>query len=165
MQVELHCPHCSHTFMPSSDTPAAEALDRMSDEGPWFALGDGETFEDRIFAALDVEGFLAVDAADGRVAGRVNDGRLAGHVDLDVVAGPGSAVEVPVARAAPQVVAGRAGPLDDHGSGAVLKGLQAGAETGPARRGRSPGGITQPGEMEKASGPGHGVRAFQEVRC
>jgi hypothetical protein len=52
MQVELYCPHCSCHFAASPDTPAAEVLDRMSEDGPWYALGDGETFEDMIFAAL-----------------------------------------------------------------------------------------------------------------
>ena len=33
-------------------TEAAEVLDRMADEGPWYALGDGETFEDMIFTTL-----------------------------------------------------------------------------------------------------------------
>ncbi len=30
----------------------AEVLDRMADDGPWYALGDGETFEDMIFNTL-----------------------------------------------------------------------------------------------------------------
>ena len=52
MQVELYCPHCSCHFAASPDTPAAEILDRMSEDGPWYALGDGETFEDMIFSTL-----------------------------------------------------------------------------------------------------------------
>jgi hypothetical protein len=52
MQVELYCPHCGCSFSASPDTPAAEILDRMADEGPWYALGDGETFEDMIFSTL-----------------------------------------------------------------------------------------------------------------
>jgi hypothetical protein len=54
MHVELHCPSCSHVW----DADTAEALDRMSDEGPWSALGDCETFEDRIFAALAEHGTI-----------------------------------------------------------------------------------------------------------
>ena len=30
----------------------------MTDEGPWYALGDGETFEDMIFAALTARGAI-----------------------------------------------------------------------------------------------------------
>lgn len=52
MQVELYCPYCSSLFAASPDTPAAEVLDRMADDGPWYALGDGETFEDMIFSTL-----------------------------------------------------------------------------------------------------------------
>ena len=52
MQVELYCPCCEHTFSAAPDAPAREILDRMADEGPWYALGDGETFEDMIFTSL-----------------------------------------------------------------------------------------------------------------
>jgi hypothetical protein len=30
----------------------------MIDEGPWYALGDGETFEDMIFAAVTSRGAI-----------------------------------------------------------------------------------------------------------
>jgi hypothetical protein len=30
----------------------------MTDEGPWYALGDGETFEDMIFTALTSRGAI-----------------------------------------------------------------------------------------------------------
>ena len=59
MQVELYCPHCSCRFAASPETPAADVLDRMTDEGPWYALGDGETFEDMIFATLMGHGAIA----------------------------------------------------------------------------------------------------------
>jgi hypothetical protein len=52
MQVELYCPHCSCRFVAAPDTPAAVVLDQMMAEGPWYSLGDGETFEDMIFATL-----------------------------------------------------------------------------------------------------------------
>ena len=52
MQVELYCPHCSCCFAASPEAPAADVLDRMADEGPWYALGDGETFEDSVAAHL-----------------------------------------------------------------------------------------------------------------
>lgn len=52
MQVELSCPNCHCQFSASPETPSAEVLDRMADEGPWYALGDGETFEDMIFSTL-----------------------------------------------------------------------------------------------------------------
>jgi hypothetical protein len=49
MQVELHCAACRFCFPIELDMAA---LDRITDEGPWSALGDGETFEDRIHADL-----------------------------------------------------------------------------------------------------------------
>ncbi len=52
MEVELDCPHCRHGFFASPDTPVAEAVDRLTEEGPWSTLGDGETFEDSLAAAL-----------------------------------------------------------------------------------------------------------------
>src|ERR1700716_1937690 len=58
MQVELHCPHCLCSFAASPDAPATEVLDRMAEEGPWYALGDGETFEDMIFSTLFASGSI-----------------------------------------------------------------------------------------------------------
>ena len=58
MQVELYCPNCHCRFAAAPDAPAAEVLDRMTAEGPWYALGDGETFEDMIFAALTSRGAI-----------------------------------------------------------------------------------------------------------
>ncbi len=52
MQVELYCPHCDTSFVAAPETPASQVLDRMAEEGPWYALGDGETFEDMIFASM-----------------------------------------------------------------------------------------------------------------
>lgn len=52
MQVELSCPNCCSRFAAAPETPAAEVLGRMAEEGPWWALGDGETFEDMIFSTL-----------------------------------------------------------------------------------------------------------------
>ena len=52
MQIELCCPQCGCRFSAAPQTPAAEVLDRMAEDGPWYALGDGETYEDMIFAAL-----------------------------------------------------------------------------------------------------------------
>jgi hypothetical protein len=51
MQIELYCPRCRFGFF-SADSPVGEALDRLAAEGPWSALGDGETLEDRISAVL-----------------------------------------------------------------------------------------------------------------
>jgi hypothetical protein len=52
MQVELYCDHCCTSFVAEPDAPAAEVLDRMAEDGPWYALGDGATYEDMIFSTL-----------------------------------------------------------------------------------------------------------------
>lgn len=59
MYVELYCDHCERPFVASPDTPASEVVDRLSEEGPWSALGDGVTVEDALAAALS-------DGAAGR---------------------------------------------------------------------------------------------------
>ncbi len=56
MQVELYCSQCPCRFAAAPDTPAARVVERMTEEGPWYALGDGETFEDMIFTALTCRG-------------------------------------------------------------------------------------------------------------
>ena len=52
MQVELYCPHCERSFVAPPEASAREVLDRMAEQGPWYALGDGETYEDMIFSTL-----------------------------------------------------------------------------------------------------------------
>ena len=72
MQVELFCPQCCCRFAAEPETPAGEVLDRMASEGPWYALGDGETFEDMIFSTLFAVGDIrCADCAQDRVGQRV----------------------------------------------------------------------------------------------
>jgi hypothetical protein len=68
MQIELHCPHCLCSFAASPDAPAAEVFDRMAEEGPWYALGDGETFEDMIFSTLFACGSIRCSECGAPVA-------------------------------------------------------------------------------------------------
>ena len=58
MQIELRCRRCGTYFSAAPDTPYDEVLDRMIDEGPWFGLAEGDTFEDMIFAALATRGVI-----------------------------------------------------------------------------------------------------------
>lgn len=58
MQIDLYCPHCACRFGAEADTPAQDILERMADHGPWYSLGDGETFEDMIHAALTARGVI-----------------------------------------------------------------------------------------------------------
>jgi hypothetical protein len=56
MEIELRCPGCGCHFSAPADTPAGCIMDRMLDEGPWYALADGETFEDMVGTALSDRG-------------------------------------------------------------------------------------------------------------
>jgi hypothetical protein len=51
MQFQLHCPNCCHHFTFEPEAPP-ESISRVIQEGPWCALGDGETIEDMLFAAI-----------------------------------------------------------------------------------------------------------------
>jgi hypothetical protein len=68
MQVELQCPSCPCQFSAPSDTPSATILDRMTDEGPWFGLAQGETFEEMILGALAARGAVRCPECSGAVA-------------------------------------------------------------------------------------------------
>jgi hypothetical protein len=52
MKIELCCRNCFCRFSAPPETASMEVLDRMFDDGPAYALGDGETFEDMIFTSL-----------------------------------------------------------------------------------------------------------------
>ncbi|MBX9680684.1 MAG: hypothetical protein K2X38_18165 [Gemmataceae bacterium] len=58
MKIELHCPACACRFAAPPETNPEELIDRMFDEGPRFALGDGETFEDMIFNTILDQGSI-----------------------------------------------------------------------------------------------------------
>jgi DNA-directed RNA polymerase subunit RPC12/RpoP len=52
MQLVLDCSRCGCQFSASSDTPADVILDRMFNEGTWFALAQAETFSEMVWTAL-----------------------------------------------------------------------------------------------------------------
>jgi hypothetical protein len=56
MQIELYCPGCPFHFAAAADADADAILDRMTEEGPWIALGHGDSFEAMVFAALTSRG-------------------------------------------------------------------------------------------------------------
>ena len=58
MQIELYCDACCCRFVAPPEASANEVTDRMFEEGPWYALGDGETFEDMIFTSLIDQGHI-----------------------------------------------------------------------------------------------------------
>lgn len=53
MKMELQCPQCDCRFDAQS---SGVHVERMVEEGPWSAIGDGETFEDRLHASLTADG-------------------------------------------------------------------------------------------------------------
>jgi hypothetical protein len=52
MRLMLDCPRCNDHFLMPLDSPAAAVLEQLTEAGPWCAVGDGETLEDQVFAAL-----------------------------------------------------------------------------------------------------------------
>jgi hypothetical protein len=56
MQIKLSCPGCPFCFAAAAEADADDILERMTEEGPWIALGHGDTFEAMVFAALTVRG-------------------------------------------------------------------------------------------------------------
>jgi len=58
MWIHLYCSSCSCLFSALADTPASQVLDRMTDDAPWFALAEGDTFEEMVSAALQRRGKL-----------------------------------------------------------------------------------------------------------
>jgi hypothetical protein len=67
VDVHLHCPRCDCHFSAPAETPAAAVLERMTDDAPWFALAEGETFADMVFAALASRGRILCPECRGEV--------------------------------------------------------------------------------------------------
>jgi hypothetical protein len=67
MPIELRCKRCACHFSAAPDTPYLEILDRMIDEGPWFGLAEGQTFEDMVFATLATRGLIRCPVCLGGV--------------------------------------------------------------------------------------------------
>jgi hypothetical protein len=77
MQLELYCHGCARPYDAAPDTPVAEVLERLTAQGPWHALGDGETYEDQVFAALTGQGaFCCQHCGEPLTLSEENLGRL-----------------------------------------------------------------------------------------
>jgi hypothetical protein len=68
MVVELACLTCPCSFRTAPDTPHDEVVRLMTDDGPWFGLAPGGTFEDMIFTALARRGRILCPACGKSVA-------------------------------------------------------------------------------------------------
>lgn len=58
MRIELFCQSCCCRFVAPPETTSGEVLEHMEARGPFFHLGDGETFEDMIFTTLSEQGSI-----------------------------------------------------------------------------------------------------------
>ena len=78
MQIELFCDGCACRFVAPPEATANEVTDRMFENGPWYALGDGETFEDMIFTTLTRDGNISCpECGDPVAVSEESLGRLA----------------------------------------------------------------------------------------
>jgi hypothetical protein len=80
--MELRCPRCPFRFIAAADTPVDEVLDRMTEEGPWIALGRGDTFEAMVFAALTARGWIGCPDCGGAAAVREGETELLHEPEL-----------------------------------------------------------------------------------
>ena len=76
MEIELSCPCCSCGFCALADTPEQDILDRMIEEGTWYALANGETFEDMVQVALNDRGQIRCPECRAKVIIRNMDSPL-----------------------------------------------------------------------------------------
>ncbi len=83
MIINLRCPYCPCQFSAPAQMSAAEVLDRMAEDAPWFALAEGETFAEMLHSALARRGKLLCPGCreevevDGEESGP-NQGQLSG---------------------------------------------------------------------------------------
>ena len=85
MTIELACLSCPCRFEAAADVPADDVVRRMTEEGPWFGLAPGRTFEDMIFNALARRGrILCPECGD---AAAVHDASFADLAGAALAAG------------------------------------------------------------------------------
>lgn len=56
MSIELACPACPCRLHAAPEASEDEVVRYMTEEGPWFALAAGATFEDMVSQALNRRG-------------------------------------------------------------------------------------------------------------
>ena len=71
MEIELVCRDCHACFTAPPETPQEDIIQRMIDEGPWYALGAGACFGDMIHTALERRGRIACPECGALVRVRV----------------------------------------------------------------------------------------------
>jgi DNA-directed RNA polymerase subunit RPC12/RpoP len=84
MRIELRCPACSCRFVAPAQASEEEIRERMFNDGPWYSLGDGNTFEDMIFATLMERGAITCPECGDAVS--VSEESL-GQLVMEMLAG------------------------------------------------------------------------------
>ena len=82
MQIEMCCPGCPFHFAAPADADADDILDRMTEDGPWIALGHGDSFEAMVFAALTARGWIGCPDCGGAAAVREGETELLHEPEL-----------------------------------------------------------------------------------
>jgi len=59
VEMELICPDCNCRFSAPAETTEEDIVQRMTEEGPWYALAAGNCFRDMIGTALRRRGRIA----------------------------------------------------------------------------------------------------------
>ncbi len=68
MQLEFQCCRCAYHSTVYQNPRTSQIWDRLTEEGPWYALGDGQTLEDRISATLTADDETRCPECGGRLA-------------------------------------------------------------------------------------------------
>jgi DNA-directed RNA polymerase subunit RPC12/RpoP len=71
MEIELVCHTCHARFTAAAETPQEEIIQRMTDEGPWYALAAGGCFRDMIHTALEHRGRIVCPECGALVRVRI----------------------------------------------------------------------------------------------
>jgi hypothetical protein len=71
MEIELFCRNCHACFTAPPESPQDDIIQRMTDEGPWYALGAGDCFRDMIHTALERRGRIACPECGALVRVRI----------------------------------------------------------------------------------------------
>jgi hypothetical protein len=58
MQIELSCPSCPCRFVAASEAKLEQIVERMIEDGTWYALAEGNSFEHMIRVALEKRGAI-----------------------------------------------------------------------------------------------------------
>jgi hypothetical protein len=68
MHLELDCACCSCRFVAPTQSPDNDFQDSAKNDEPWYALGDGNTFEDSIFTTLTERGAISCPECGAPIA-------------------------------------------------------------------------------------------------